>query len=170
MTLECDKQTSGAVEQLVEVVLHRTICQSSMVTVFLLHVAFEGIMKNHCAHQVRRGSILYRACSMTVIMPSTVNGKMMTVVTDHLVHLVLTWALCAGCYEPEHDFKEQEHRVFDFVLQHPIPDVMMYPIQRVRANLGHILYLRKEKNCTRMRQQRNGTYTGKRNVEYQIGR
>jgi hypothetical protein len=74
---------------------------------------------------------------------------------------VLTWALAAGHYNPGEDFKEQEHRVFEFILQHPIPEEMVYPLGKVRLNLGAIVALRKMKNALRMREQRKGTNTRK---------
>jgi hypothetical protein len=121
-------------------------------------------MKNPCMHQVRRSCMLYRACSLAVIAPTPPNGKIKKVLTDHLVHLVLAWVFSTGCYDPDHDFKEQESSVYDFILQHPVPEGMMYPLQYVRYNLSCILYLRKKKNCNRMREHRKGIH-GKNNSQ-----
>lgn len=110
--------------------------------------------KNHCVYQVRRGSILYRACSLAVIMPTNMKETTRTVITDHVVNLALTWAFCGGSYNPVDEFKEQERRVFDFLLHQPIPPTLMYPMHLVRLNLVHIFFIRKIKNSRRMRMHR----------------
>jgi hypothetical protein len=73
------------------------------------------------------------------------------VLADHVVNLVLTWALCHGFYNPIDKFKDQEEQVFEFLLSHQIPAELINPIYLVRVNLGRIFSIRKLKNSSRMR-------------------
>jgi hypothetical protein len=134
-----------------ETQIHNT---TTLLITNLQFLFFQNTMTNNYLYQVRRNTILYRACSMSINVPATTTKKGKRLLTDHLLHLVLTWAYSGGSYNPQCAFKQQEQQVFQFLLHEPIPSSMINPVLLVRLNLLHIFSIRRFVDSSGVRQLR----------------
>jgi hypothetical protein len=89
---------------------------------------------------VQRSSILYKACSATIGVPTTLKNDILAIaLTNHLVQMTLHWSSSRGGYNPSRAFKIQEKRVFENILSHNnIPSSIKKPILLVRRHLQFI--------------------------------
>ena len=92
-------------------------------------------------YAIYRRTILYRAC-----LKASANGEVsgekwkMKVVSDHLVHLVLTWAVESGVYDCKKEFKSQQQEIILAILHDPTPELIEHPMNLVRQKLWDILH------------------------------
>jgi hypothetical protein len=89
---------------------------------------------------VHRSSLLYKACSAAIGVPTTLKNDILAIaLTNHLIQMTLHWSSSSGGYNPLMALKIQEKRVFENILSHNnIPSSIEKPILLVRRHLQFI--------------------------------